>query len=102
MRPKKDKDKDKRPQAPKLDPWRKMEVTAADAARQQKAAEASQIMGRLGLMTDRQRIFDRWIIRIRRKDTMQILWTKRGMNEDTILTEMLRWLRKEEERTKKQ
>ena len=41
MRPKKDKDKDKRP--PKLDPWRKMDVTAADAARQQKAAEASQI-----------------------------------------------------------
>ena len=100
MRPKKDKDKDKRP--PKLDPWRKMDVTAADAARQQKAAEASQIMGRWGLMTDRQRIFDRWIIRIRRKDTMQILWTKRGINDDTILTEMLRWLRKEEERIKKQ
>lgn len=66
--------------------------------RRQKAQEISLLTGRLGLLIDKQRIFDRWIIRLRDKKTMQPVWTKRGMNADTILTGMLRWLRKKEKK----
>lgn len=85
------------PQLVPLEGGKKSEI---NEKRQQKAAEASKIMGRLNMIIERQRIFDRYVIRIRCKDTMQILWSKRGMNADTILTEMLRWLRKKEEEKK--
>ena len=82
------------PQLVSLEGGKKSET---EEKRQQKTSEASKIMGRLNMIIDRQRIFDRWLIRIRCKETMKILWSKRGINADTILTEMLRWLRKKEE-----
>lgn len=75
-------------------------LTEQEEARQQKTAEASQIMGRLGLIVERSRIFGRWTIRIRRKTDMFPVWTKKGINADTILTEMLRWLHNQDEKSK--
>ena len=61
-------------------------------ARKQKAAECSQMMARLGLVLDKQRIFDRWVLRLRRGSDLTPVWTKRGMNADALLNNMHRWL----------
>lgn len=74
-------------------------LTEEEETRQRKTAEASQIMARLGLIVERSRIFGRWTIRIRRKTDMFPAWTKKGINADTILTEMLRWLHNQEEKS---
>ena len=85
---------------PKMDPMRQRVYSPRpqDEARQQKAAECHRLMAKQGLMLDKQRIFDRWVLRLRRKKDMYPVWTRRGMNADTLLTEMLRWLRKEQEK----
>ena len=79
---------------PKMDPMRQRVYNpgAVEEARQQKAAECHRLMTKLGLMLDKQRIFDRWILRLRRKSDMFPVWTKRGMNADTLLGDMHRWL----------
>lgn len=64
-----------------------------DETQQEKAQEVSRLMQRLGLMMDRLRMFDRWVIRLRRKSDMFPVWVRRGRNADTLLNEMLRWLR---------
>ncbi len=80
---------------------RKRIRTELEEARQVKAAEASRLMKELGLLLDKQRIFERWVIRLRRESDMFPLWTKRGTNDDTLLNEMLRWLQQEKERRNK-
>ena len=50
------------------------------------------MMTRLGLVLDKQHIFDRWVLRLRRGSDMYPVWTKRGMNADTLLGDMHRWL----------
>ena len=77
---------------------------AEENSQREKAAECSRLMAKLGLMLDKQRIFDRWVLRLRRTADMHPVWTKRGMNADTLLNEMLRWLRGKlkREETKKQ
>lgn len=59
----------------------------------EKAAYAQQLMAQQGLILDKQRIFDRWVLRLRRKSDLVPVWTKRGMNDKTLLTEMIRWLK---------
>lgn len=66
---------------------------------QQKAAECSRLMSQQGLMLEKQRIFDRWVLRLRRTSDMHPVWTKRGMNADTLLNDMLRWLRNHEQQS---
>ena len=50
------------------------------------------MMARLGLVLDKQRIFDRWVLRLRRGSDLTPVWTKRGMNADALLNNMHRWL----------
>lgn len=64
----------------------------SEQTQQQKAAECSQMMARLGLVLDKQRIFDRWVLRLCRGSDLIPVWTKRGMNVETLLGDMHRWL----------
>lgn len=68
-------------------------MTEKEIIRQAMAKEASILMKRNRLILDKKRMFDRWIIQIRRESNMFPVWTKRGMDEDVILTEMLEFLR---------
>ena len=70
-------------------------------ARKQKAAECSQMMSRLGLVLDKQRVFDRWVLRLRRKSDLYPVWTKRGMNADALLGDMHHWLSEKTKKTDK-
>lgn len=72
--------------------------TIDDETRREMVAECSRLMARLGLVLDRQRIFDRWVLRLRREKDLRPVWNRRGMNADTLLTDMLRWLQKRAEK----
>lgn len=77
-----------------MDPMsRKLYRTNAEVERQEKLSEAAQLMSRLALILDKTRSFDQFLYRLRRKRCMKIVWTRRHNNEDTLLSEMLRWLR---------
>ena len=82
-----------------MDPMsRKLYRTNAEIERQEKLSEAAQLMSRLALILDKTRSFDQFLYRLRRKRCMKIVWTRRHYNEDTLLTEMLKWLRKKTEK----
>ena len=84
---------------PSMDPMsRKLYRTNAEVERQEKLSEAAQLMSRLALILDKTRSFDQFLYRLRRKRCMKIVWTRRGRNEDTLLSEMLKWLRKKTEK----
>lgn len=77
-----------------MDPMsRKLYRTNAEIERQEKLSEAAQLMSRLALILDKTRSFDQFLYRLRRKRCMKIVWTRRGRNEDTIISDMLKWLR---------
>ena len=87
---------------PIVDPAnRKQMMTEAERARQEKSREIAKLMKEQGLILDKQRIFDRWIIRFRKKSDMTPVHTLRGMNEDTLLGNMLAWLQKRAEKQEK-
>lgn len=67
--------------------------TTTEIERQEKISEAAQLMSRLALILEKTRSMDQYLYHLRRKRCMKIVWTRRNRNEDTILTEMLRWLR---------
>lgn len=67
-----------------------------DELKKEKSAEASRLMARLGLLLDKKRVLDRWLFRLRHRDTMKIAWTRQSKREDSIINEMLRWLRNKE------
>lgn len=82
-----------------MDPMsRKLYRTNAEVERQEKLSEAAQLMSRLGFILDKTRPLDQFLYRLRRKRCMKIVWTRRGRNEDTILADMLKWLRKKAEK----
>lgn len=82
-----------------MDPMsRKLYRTNAEVERQEKLSEAAQLMSRLALILDKTRSFDQFLYRLRRKRCMKIVWTRRGRNEDTIISDMLKWLRKKAEK----
>ena len=82
-----------------MDPMsRKLYRTNAEIERQEKISEAAQLMSRLALILDKTRSFDQFLYRLRRKRCMKIVWTRHGRNEDTILADMLKWLRKKAEK----
>ena len=82
-----------------MDPMsRKLYRTNAEIERQEKLSEAAQLMSRLALILDKTRSFDQFLYRLRRKRRMKIVWTRRHYNEDTLLSEMLKWLRKKTEK----
>lgn len=82
-----------------MDPMsRKLYRTNAEVERQEKLSEAAQLMSRLALILDKTRSFDQFLYRLRRKRCMKIVWTRRHNNEDTLLSEMLKWLRKKTEK----
>ena len=73
----------------------------SEQTQQQKAAECSQMMARLGLVLDKQHVFDRWVLRLRRGSDLTPVWTKRGMNADALLGDMHRWLSEKVKKTDK-
>lgn len=73
----------------------------SEQTQQQKAAECSQMMSRLGLVLDKQHVFDRWVLRLRRGSDLTPVWTKRGMNADALLGDMHRWLSEKTKKTDK-
>lgn len=82
-----------------MDPMsRKLYRTNAEIERQEKLSEAAQLMSRLALILDKTRSFDQFLYRLRRKRCMKIVWTRRHYNEDTLLSEMLKWLRNKAKR----
>ena len=77
-----------------MDPMsRKLYRTNAEIERQEKLSEAAQLMSHLALILDKTRSFDQFLYRLRRKRCMKIVWTRRHYNEDTIISDMLKWLR---------
>lgn len=82
-----------------LDPMaRKAARNEAEAERKSRLTEAAQLMARLALILEKSRPFDQFLYRLRRKRCMKIVWTRRGRNEDTIISDMLKWLRKKAEK----
>ena len=82
-----------------LDPMaRKAARNEAEAERKSRLTEAAQLMARLALILDKTRSFDQFLYRLRRKRCMKIVWTRRGRNEDVLLTDMLHFLRKKASR----
>lgn len=78
-----------------MDPMsRKLYRTNAEVERQEKLSEAAQLMSRLALILDKTRSFDQFLYRLRRKRCMKIVWQRRGKDEDALLNDMLKWLRK--------
>lgn len=77
---------------------RKAARNEAEAERKSKLSEAAQLMARLALILEKSRPFDQFLYRLRRKRCMKIVWTRRGRNEDTIISDMLKWLRKKAEK----
>ena len=77
-----------------MDPMsRRFMKTTKEIERLEKQSEAAQLMSRLALILDKTRSFDQFLYRLRRKRCMKIVWTRRGRNEDTIISDMLKWLR---------
>ena len=77
-----------------LDPMvRKAARNEAEAERKSRITEAAQLMARLALILEKSRPLDQFLYRLRRKRCMKIVWTRRGRNEDTIISDMLKWLR---------
>ena len=72
---------------------RKAARNEAEAERKSRLTEAAQLMARLALILEKSRPLDQFLYRLRRKRCMKIVWTRRGRNEDTILADMLKWLR---------
>lgn len=68
--------------------------TIDDATRREMDAECSRLTARLGLVLERKRTLDRWVLRLRRGKDLRPVWNRRGVNADTLLTDMLRWLQK--------
>ena len=82
-----------------MDPMsRRFMKTTTEIERQEKISEAAQLMSRLALILEKSRAFDQFIYRLRRKRCMKIVWTRRGCNEDTIISDMLKWLRNKAKR----
>ena len=82
-----------------LDPMaRKAARNEAEAERKSRLTEAAQLMARLALILEKSRPFDQFLYRLRRKRCMKIVWTRRGRNEDTIISDMLKWLRNKAQR----
>lgn len=82
-----------------LDPMaRKAARNEAEAERISRLTEAAHLMARLALILEKSRPFDQFLYRLRRKRCMKIVWTRRGRNEDTIISDMLKWLRKKAEK----
>ena len=82
-----------------MDPMsRKLYRTNAEIERQEKLSEAAQLMSRLALIIEKTRSLDQILYRLRRKRCMKIVWTRRHYNEDTLLSEMLKWLRNKAKR----
>ena len=82
-----------------MDPMsRKLYRTNAEVERQEKLSEAAQLMSRLALIIEKTRSLDQILYRLRRKRCMKIVWTRRGRNEDTLLNDMLHFLRKKASR----
>ena len=82
-----------------LDPMaRKAARNEAEAERISRLTEAAQLMARLALILEKSRPFDQFLYRLRRKRCMKIVWTRRGRNEDTIISDMLKWLRNKAQR----
>ena len=77
---------------------RKAARNEAEAERISRLSEAAQLMARLALILEKSRPFDQFIYRLRRKRCMKIVWTRRGRNEDTIISDMLKWLRNKAKR----
>lgn len=82
-----------------MDPMsRRFMKTTTEIERQEKISEAAQLMSRLALILDKTRSMDQYLYRLRRKRCMKIVWHRRSPNEDTILTDMLRYLRNKAKR----
>lgn len=82
-----------------MDPLsRKLYRTSAEVEHHERLSEAAQLMSRLALILDKTRSFDQFLYRLRRKRCMKIVWTRRGRDEDTLLNDMLKWLRKKAEK----
>ena len=80
---------------PKMDPMsRRFMKTTTEIERQEKISEAAQLMSRLALILDKTRSMDQYLYRLRRKRCMKIVWQRRGKDEDALLNDMLKWLRK--------
>ena len=77
---------------------RKRMLTEMEQTRQQKDAEASRLMGQLGLMVEKTISLGDHLIRIRRKRDSKPIWNRRGKNPDKLLNELLKWLRQKAER----
>ena len=81
-----------------MDPMsRKLYRTNAEVERHERLSEAARLMSRLGFVLDKTRTFDQFLYRLRRKRCMKIVWHRRSPNEDTLLADMLKWLRKKAE-----
>ena len=82
-----------------MDPMsRRFMKTTKEIERLEKQSEAAQLMARLALILEKSRPFDQFLYRLRRKRCMKIVWTRRGRNEDTIISDMLKWLRNKAQR----
>lgn len=89
------------PKLPKMDAMvRRRQLSEMEQTRQEKTAEASRLMGRLGLLMDKTISLGDHVIRIRRKRDLKPIWNRRGKNPDTLLNELLRWLRQKAEKRK--
>lgn len=70
-------------------------LTEEEEQRQMKAKEASRLMVLLGLMIDKKRTMEKWLFRLRRSSDMFPVWQKRGKSQDSLTTEMIRWMKKQ-------
>lgn len=87
------------PELPKMDAMaRRRQLSEMEQTRQEKSAEASRLMGILGLMIEKTISLGDHVIRIRRKRDLKPIWNRRGKNPDTLLNELLRWLRQKAEK----
>ena len=82
-----------------MDPMsRRFMKSTAEIERLEKQSEVARHMTRLALILDKTRSFDQFLYRLRRKRCMKIVWTRRSRNEDTIISDMLKWLRNKAQR----
>ncbi len=80
---------------PKMDPMsRRFMKSTAEIERLEKQSEAARHMTRLALILDQTRSRTQILYRLRRKRCMKIVWQHRGKDEDALLNDMLKWLRK--------
>ena len=80
---------------PKMDPMsRRFMKSTAEIERLEKQSEVARHMTRLALILDQTRSLTQILYRLRRKRCMKIVWQRRGKDEDALLNDMLKWLRK--------